>query len=282
MSVNSARILVVLLVGVVAASHVEAAPKARLVDAHWALSNEDSIQRVDHAGWDTLLKSYISVGADGVHRFDYGGISAADSASLEAYLERLSGTASSQLSRGEQLAYWINLYNALTVRTVIAHYPVKSILKVRPTSFLSPGPWKRDLITVDGRALSLDDIEHGILRPIWRDPRIHYAVNCASIGCPNLAKEAFAADTAQRMLAEAARSYVNHPRGVSVEDGRLAVSRIYSWYAKDFGDSDEKVIAHIREHADPDLAAALTGVRRIGKYRYDWSLNDVDRSDANE
>lgn len=282
MSVRSAKFFIVLLVGAVASGHVEAAPKARLVDAHWALSDENSTLQVDHTSWDTILESYISVGTDGVNRFDYGGVSAADAAALDAYLERLSGTAPSRLSRSEQLAYWINLYNALTVRTVIAHYPVKSILKVRPTSFLSPGPWKRDLITIDGRALSLDDIEHGILRPIWQDPRIHYAVNCASIGCPDLAKEAFVADTAQRMLAEAARGYVNHPRGVSVEDGRLAVSRIYSWYAKDFGDSDQQVIAHLREHADPDLAAALAGVKRIGKYRYDWSLNDVDRSDGDE
>ena len=282
MPLRQAQVLVILLFGLFAASHVEAAPKARIVDLQWMEVDEGSALKVDHSGWDALLRTYVSVASDGVNRFDYGGVSAADSASLNAYLERLAGTAPSRLSRPEQLAYWINLYNALTVRTVMAHYPVKSILKVLPSSFLSPGPWKRDLITVEGRALSLDDIEHGILRPIWGDPRIHYAVNCASIGCPNLAQTAYRADSAEQMLAAAARNYVNHPRGASVENGRLIVSRIYSWYAGDFGGSDQNVIGHILEHADPELASALKGVKRVAKYRYDWSLNDLERSAADE
>lgn len=277
---RAVNVFAILLVGLIAAGETYAAPQARLVDTHWAISDESSPATVDHSSWDDLLAARVSDGPNGVSRFDYGGVDKTNSANLDAYIEKLAGTAPTRLSRSQQLAYWINLYNALTVKTVIAHYPVKSILKVLPTSFLSPGPWKRDLVTVEGRALSLDDIEHGILRPIWKDPRIHYAVNCASIGCPNLAGKAYKADSAQQMLTEAARGYVNHPRGVSIENGKLILSRLYNWYATDFGDTDEKVIAHIMRYAEPKLAAALDGATRIRKYRYDWSLNDKERGVA--
>ena len=105
-------------------------------------------------------------------------------------------------SRDEQLAYWINLYNALTVKVILDHYPVKSILDIDISpGWFSIGPWGKKLVAVEGVEISLDDIEHRILRPIWRDPRIHYALNCAAVGCPNLLREAFTGATAEVLLA---------------------------------------------------------------------------------
>jgi hypothetical protein len=115
------------------------------------------------------------------------------------------------------------------------------------------------------------------LRPIFADPRIHYAVNCASIGCPDLAREAYGRDTTEAMLDAAARAFVNHPRGARIERGRLRVSSIYDWFKADFGGSDAAVILHLGSYAAPDLAEALRGIRKIDDHGYDWSLNDAAR-----
>jgi hypothetical protein len=175
-----------------------------------------------------------------------------------------------------QAAFWVNLYNALTVRTVLQHYPVAGIreIDISPGLF-ADGPWGAELVEVEGVPLSLDDIEHRILRPIWRDPRIHYAVNCAALGCPNLQREPFAAARLDAQLDAAARAFVGHPRGVAIEDDELIVSSIYRWFSEDFGADDAAVIAHLRTYAPPDLARDLAGFTRIEDYAYDWNLNDA-------
>jgi predicted TIM-barrel fold metal-dependent hydrolase len=177
-----------------------------------------------------------------------------------------------RLSRAEQLPYWINLYNALTVRTVLAHYPVTSIRKIRP-GWLSLGPWKEKWVEVEEYPISLDDIEHRILRPIWRDPRIQCAVNCASLGCPNLQPTAFTRANTEALLENAAGAYVNHPRSVSFRGPELVVSSIYRWFREDFGDSDAGILLYLRQHAEPDLAARLGEVVEIADDLYDWRLN---------
>lgn len=122
--------------------------------------------------------------------------------------------------------------------------------------------------------MSLDDIEHGVMRPTFRDPRVHYAVNCASVGCPNLRPRAWRAASLEADLDDAARAFVNHPRGVSVlADGRLRVSSIYQWFREDFGGNEAGVIAHLRQHAAPPLAAQLAQAGSIAGHDYDWALN---------
>ena len=144
-----------------------------------------------------------------------------------------------------------------------------------PAAFFSSGPWKKPLMTVGGRSLSLDNVEHDILRKQWRDPRIHYAVNCASFSCPNLAAKAYTSDNLEEMLTEQAKRYINHERGVSVKDGRLRLSQIYSWYRADFGRSDADIISHITTYASPDLQKKIAGIKSISGYDYDWSLNEA-------
>jgi hypothetical protein len=251
-----------------------AAPKAELWQK-WTAHQAGSTQRVDHAAWDKLLAARLVSGADGINRFTYGAVTAAERQALDGYIAALAATAVSRLDRAEQRAYWINLYNALTVQVVLSRYPVKSIkdIAISPGLF-SSGPWGKKLATVEGEALSLDDIEHRILRPIWRDPRTHYAVNCASIGCPNLMREAYSAANTETLLEAGAKAYVNHPRGARIDAGRLRVSSIYVWFQDDFGGDDAGVIAHLVRYAGPGAAQALSGIKSIAGHDYDWALND--------
>ncbi len=252
----------------------QAAPKADLWE-RWTAHDPNSAVTLDHGPWDDFLKAYVSAHSDKITRVAYGRVSRTDRQRLSRYIGELAAAPVSALNRAEQRAYWINLYNALTVKVVLDAYPVRSIrdIDISP-GFFSDCPWGKKLLTVEGAEISLDDIEHRILRPIWRDPRIHYAVNCASIGCPNLRREAATAANSEAFLDAGARDYVNHPRGSRVEKGRLVVSSIYEWFQDDFGGDDAGVISHLRRYANAGLAAALDQVSKISDHDYDWALND--------
>ena len=263
--------LLILLVSLPAAG----APNAELWE-RWLEHDPDSRLQVDHSIWDRIVRAYIVPGSDGINYFAYGKVSGSDRSALQRYLQYLEQTPVSRLSRAEQKAYWINLYNALTVQVVLDHYPVESIrdIDISP-GFFADGPWKKKLVRIENQEISLDDIEHRILRPIWKDPRIHYGVNCASIGCPNLQPHAFTAENTEALLDRGAREYVNHPRGARVEDGRLIVSSIYEWFQEDFGGSDAGVIEHLKNWARPELQNRLKPMDRISDHHYDWTLNDA-------
>ncbi len=244
------------------------------VSARWAAHDPAASLAVDHAAWTDFLAKYVRMDGHGVSLVAYARVSAVDRRSLDDYIVRLTLAPIGSYARTEQLAFWINLYNAVTVQTVLKHYPVSSIrdIDISPGWFAS-GPWQKKLVEVEGVALSLDDIEHRILRPVWRDARIHYALNCASVGCPNLRREAYAGARIGEMLDEAAREYVNNPRGVRFVGTDLEVSAIYKWYAEDFGDPRWGVLTHLRKYAAPALRERLGQAREIDDYVYDWRLN---------
>jgi hypothetical protein len=269
-----AALLMLALVGLAGPS-VQAAPAAEAWE-RWRPHDPQSRVTLDHSTWGRFLAAYLVPGADGIHRLAYGRVTADHRRDLAAYLRQLEGVAVGSLNRDEQRAFWINLYNALTVQVILDHYPVASIrdIDISPGLF-SDGPWKKPLAAVEGIPVSLDDIEHRILRPLWQDPRIHYAVNCASLGCPNLPPEPFTAANSEALLERGAREYVNHPRGARLEGGRLVVSSIYHWFQEDFGGTEAGVVAHLRQYAGPELAAGLTGAARIADHAYDWRLNDA-------
>lgn len=262
------------LIGALLPGVALAAPKSEPW-ALWERHDPASPEKIDHAPWGRFLAAYRREGADGIARVAYRAAKA-DMAALEADVARLAGLAISRFNRGEQFAYWVNLYNMVTMLVVLRHYPVASIrdIKISPGWF-SSGPWGAKLVTVEGTALSLDDIEHRILRPGWRDARIHYVVNCAALGCPNLPAVPMTAATAEAMLEAAARAFVNHPRGAAIESGRLAASSIYVWYAADFGATPGDVITHLRKYAAQDFYTALSHIRQVTVDRYDWALNDA-------
>jgi hypothetical protein len=241
-------------------------------------ANRSGSGTANHADFDALLARRARNSRDGVVRVDYAGwkASAADRAALTAYVATLSRLNPLSLTRPEQFAFWANLYNAVTIDVVLDNWPVRSIRDIR--SGLRPGPWRRKLVTIDGVALSLDDMEHNILRKGWNDPRVHYAVNCASISCPNLPLRAFRGATLGPSLDAAARAYVNTPRAARFDGEVLVVSSIYKWYAADFGDSDARVIAHLARYADEPLKSRLQAAIRIGRNAYDWSINATSGS----
>ena len=250
-----------------------AAPEPELI-AGWDASDEASTTVIDHSPWQALLDTYLKAGhPSGVNRFDYGALkaNAADRKTLSSYLKSLAGTDPRTLAKDEQMAYWINLYNALTVFVIVPRYPVDSIKDIK-SGIIDFGPWNLELFPLQGQKLTLNQIEHGILRPIWKDPRIHYAVNCASIGCPNLHPEAFRSDNLERLLEQTARDYVNHPRGAQVQGDKLVVSSIYDWYKVDFGNTDAGVLAHLKQYARPELAETLENHDTFDDF-YDWNLN---------
>jgi hypothetical protein len=251
--------------------------------AIWAFAAPTA--QADDAAYDALLARYVSSSADGVNRVDYAHWvgNSADRAALNTYVDDLAAQRPSTYSRDRAFAYWANLYNAVTLQVILENYPIRSIRDVRsegtgldPRALL--GPWRTKRVTVEGRRLSLDDIEHAIMRPTFRDPRVHYAVNCASLGCPNLLPRAWRAETLNADLEAAARAYINDPRGVRVDaNGAVRVSSIYRWFREDFGTTDANVLAHLRRYASPDLARQLGGATRIAGHAYDWSLNDRGR-----
>lgn len=242
----------------------------------WQVHDPAATARIDHGAWDRFLARYLLVVPDGANRLRYAAVTAADRSRLQGYLDALAATRISRYARPEQFAFWVNLYNALTVAVVLDTYPVDSIRDISSGLF-SVGPWDDERLAVEGVALSLNDIEHRILRPIWDDPRIHYAVNCASIGCPDLQAQAFTAENAESRLEQGARTYINSPRGVRFEHDALHVSSLYNWFREDFGGSEAGVIRHLRRYADPALAQRLEKTATIAGYGYDWALNDVAR-----
>jgi hypothetical protein len=272
---SNVPIRTVCLLLLLAAGAAQAAPRADLWE-RWTAHDPRSTGRIDHSAWDDFLTRYVRIGVDGVHGVAYGLVTPTDRQALAAYIDGLSRLPISRYARPEQMAYWINLYNALLVRVVLDHYPVASVRDIGASAAAGRGgPWDGTRVGIEGALVSLDDIEHRILRPIWRDPRIHYALSCAAVGCPNLQPEPFEADRIERQLNQAAIAYINDPRCIQTVDDQLVVSSIYRWYRDDFGGSDRAVINHLMAYAEPGLAMSLQRFEELAGDRFEWRLNDA-------
>ncbi len=253
---------------------LKAAPEADLW-TRWTKHQSNSVQKINHKQWATFLdRNLITNDKSNIYLVPYSRVTNKDRKILQNYLKYLENINISNYSRSEQFAYWINHYNARTVELILENYPIDSIKNIS-FSFFSFGPWDEELITVEGIELSLNDIEHRILRPIWKDPRIHYAVNCASMGCPNLLPKPFTAETNEMLLDEAAKGYVNHPRGVRFEDEKLVLSKIFDWYLVDFGGSTDNLLQHILEYSESQLYQKIKQYKGKLEYEYNWQLNEI-------
>lgn len=242
-----------------------------VVDPVFQTNNPNSPYRVDHSSWNQFLSRNVVNDSQGVSRVSYGRVSGQDRQLLGGYLQRLQNTDIRTLNRNEQFAYWVNLYNARTIALVLDNYPVQSIQQINNgRAFDTPGA-----VTVLGKSLSLNDIETGIVRPVWNDPRLHYAFNCAAYGCPNLSRTAYTGQNANATLNQAASAFINSDRGVRRTANGLEVSKIYDWYKADFGGTDQGVISHISQYANPATQAKIGGQTTIQNYYYDWRLNDA-------
>lgn len=227
----------------------------------------------DHGLWDQLLRRHVD--AEG-HVAYQDLVREADR--LATYLGATAQADLAALSRGELLALLVNVYNACTVRLVVDAYAAGR----RPGSLRDlPDPWSRPACRLGGEALSLDAIEHGLLRPLFRDTRLHAALNCGARGCPKLRPEAFTGPEADRQLQQAMESMVNNETHVRVERGALRLSRIFDWYRADFVSPDFQPRApdlrrYLMSFARPELhqrMAVLEADPRVEFLEYDWSLN---------
>ena len=260
---------------------VLAAPEA-VLDSYWNISDEKNKNSISHEQWQVLLDTYL-VKNDSASQnlFSYKKVSEQDKQALKNYLEFLQAKDPGVYSLSEQKAYWINLYNALTVNLILENYPVDSITDIKQR-FYRFGPWDDKIARVQGKPLSLNDIEHRIIRPVWKDPRIHYGVNCASIGCPNLPLKVFTGKNVDNLLEQAAEEFINHDRGVSFKEKQLTLSKLYSWYQVDFGEGEAGVIKHLMKYAKPklkeqlkdQLKEQLKNYQGSIRYEYDWRLNE--------
>ena len=252
------------------------APKAKL----WTEFNQSGGEMLPpdiNLLWAQFLKKYIIRNKNQINLVRYKNVSQNDRDKLRKYIDNLTRQPVLSLQLQDQMCLWINLYNALTIDVVLEHYPIRSIrdIDISPGLF-SDGPWGKKLINIEKQDVSLDDIEHRILRPIWKDPRIHYAVNCASIGCPNLQNQPFTSKNLNHLLNKGAREFINHMRGIHISDKQnLIVSSIYSWFKTDFGTTDKNIIAHIRNYAKPKLKIKLQNTNKIYDHQYDWTINDA-------
>lgn len=226
----------------------------------------------DHSAWTALLQRYVRNGF-----VDYAGLKKNGQADLDTYLRALESCRGQDDSwtREQQLAYWINAYNAYTVQLILTHYPLKSIRSIG----LLPGAAFRDgfipLEGVQGKTLSLNDIEHEILRKRFQEPRIHFAIVCASKSCPALRSEANRAKDLRSQLDDAARTFIQDSSKNRFDPGSrtLYLSSIFQWFREDFERAVETLPEFVARYADESTARALRGGVRVEFLDYDWSLN---------
>jgi hypothetical protein len=242
-------------------------------------------QSFDHSytAWDALLRKHVVWLKDNKQsRVNYKAF-AQDRASLKTVLDGLSAVSASQFAgfnKNQQMAFLINAYNAFTVELILTAYP--KLKSIKDLGSLIQSPWKKKFFTLLGEERHLDWIEHEQLRPKYADPRIHAAVNCASIGCPALRDEAFTAVMLESQLEDGMTRFLEDPTRNRIEPGEAKISSIFKWFKVDF-EKGHKGISSVDEMLakytlDPSVKAALKAKTfKISYLDYDWSLNDVGR-----
>lgn len=213
--------------------------------------------KVDHSAWNTLLKKYVSDNGD----VDYKGFKK-DSKALNDYVAYLSTQVpTEQWSLNEQLAYFINVYNSSTIKLIVENYPTKSIKNIS-------NPWLKNRITIGDQQYSLAGIENGVLRKM-NEPRIHFAINCASVSCPKLLNTAYTATNVQELMDRATREFINNPENNKLTKDAVKLSEIFKWYKSDFTEG-MTIIEYINQYADINIFPTP----KIDYLDYNWNLND--------
>jgi hypothetical protein len=211
----------------------------------------------NHSAWDALLKQYVSSGG----KVNYSGFKAQQS-TLQSYLNDLAAhPPASDWSRNEKMAYWINAYNAFTVKLIVDNYPVSSIKDLH-----SGKPWDVKWIKLGDKTYSLNNIENDILRPTYKDARIHFAVNCAAKSCPPLHNRAWTAANLQNTLQQQTKKFINNATYNSIAANKVKVSQIFNWYGVDFGN----LIDYLNQYSSTEIKSGA----KVEFQEYDWGLNN--------
>jgi len=221
---------------------------------------------IGHGMWDKLTKKHVT--PEGY--VDYKGF-LEDSVQVKAYLALLSNHHPNDefWSRDERLAYWINAYNAFTVKLIMDHYPVQSIKDIKNGIPFVNTVWDIQFIDIEERTYDLNNIEHGIIRPKFEEPRIHFAVNCASVSCPRLRNEAYTAERLDEQLTDQTKSFLADESKNEISENRLELSKLFTWYGGDFTKDGQTVIGFVQKYSDQKISDDA----EVEYIDYDWDLN---------
>lgn len=231
--------------------------KIKSTDNQIKIVATESVKDVDHSKWNALLKKNVSPNGN----VNYKGF-LRDKKELEAYLDILEANVPSKSwSRNATLAYWINVYNAFTVKLIVDNYPVHSIKEIS-------NPWGKKFFTLGGQKYSLEQVEHEILRKMG-EPRIHFAINCASISCPNLLNEAYTEAELSKQLAQVAKSFINDKTKNTITKSKIEISEIFNWFAGDFK-TKGSVIDFLNQYSNIKIDSKAKTTYK----NYNWNLNE--------
>ncbi len=253
------------LLAVALAVGFQATPAQTVAQAR--VSNGSSLA-VDHSLWTDLLDRFVVVQAGRSNRFDYAGLGQAERDQLSAYLDYLAAIDVTGLASEQQLAYWLNLHNALVVSLISDNYPIASLTELEK---VQPDVWTKGRLQLGNDELSVSDAQ-SLLRSQWPGPDVHYGMACGARSCPGLLDEAFDGERISSQLELSARAFINGS-GVRASSRGLAVSEIFRTYAEDFGATEGAVLAHMRQYSEPKLAEAINNFRSIKRYKFDSRLN---------
>lgn len=225
----------------------------------------DPLKIHDHQLWTKLLAKYV----DSLGNVDYKGFQK-DTTALNSYLQQLAKhTVNNEWSYAEKKAYWINAYNAFTVKLIVANYPVKSIKDLGGSIYKVNTPWDIKFIKLGNKTYDLNNIEHGILRKDFNDPRIHAAVNCASISCPKLRNEAYTAAKLEEQLTDQMRAFINNPQKNTLAKNEIEISSIFKWFSGDFT-AEGDIIDYLNTYSKIEISKDAD----ISYKDYNWNLNE--------
>jgi hypothetical protein len=211
----------------------------------------------NHSEWTSLLQRHVSISG----AVDYSAFKS--DAQFDAYLLILEGSHPDESwSRNQRMAYWINAYNAFTIKLINENMPIKSIKDIKD-------PWDQQFISIEGKRYSLNHIEHEILRPVFGDARIHFAVNCASKSCPPLMNKAYTASSLDSQLEKVTRAFINDARYNTISSDQVRVSPIFDWFSSDF-----EAKGSVREFINRYSTRPISRDTMIKYTEYDWSLNN--------
>ena len=244
---------------------------------YWKKSEANNTRKIDHKAWQLFLNQYLDTSSgDEINRIHYGKVSQAEQKNIAIYIQGLESEKVTALNRNEQMAFWINLYNAVTVSLILQNYPVKSIRDIHlSTNKFQQTVWDTQIINIENHSLTLNDIENHILRPLFGDNRVHFALNCASLGCPNLSTIAFTGQNLETQLNKGIQGFIHSERGIYWKDNSLQLSSLFDWYRSDFGKSDRELLDFLSRYSKPTLKLKLKTYSGTLQYQYDWALNDA-------
>ncbi len=232
------------------------------------ISASSSVSASIHAVWGELLGKHVEGGMVNYSAFK------ADENKLDGYLKTLNDTDPASLAKNDQLAFYMNAYNAYTVKLILKNFSDgKPVSSIKDLGGFFSGPWKIKFVEIGGKTYTLDNIEHDIIRPRFNEPRIHFAINCAAKSCPPLVSAAYEGDIIEQQLDENTVAFINDPQSNYLKDTALYVSKIFSWFSEDFTDGTANFV---KKYARDELKSQLDQLSdpiAVKHLDYDWSLN---------